>query len=90
MNEMIKIVIRVLPGGDEYDVEVPQESTGQEVIDEMISAQLAPRADERGNPFTYELFDKDLNREIRPGSSLKGLQVRSGHTLMLTPKLVAG
>ena len=58
MNDVLNIVIRLMPSGDELDVELPKFSTGREITEELLSQDVAPRADPEGNPYIYELISK--------------------------------
>lgn len=91
MADVIKVIVRLLPSGDELDVELPLYSTGKEIVDELLNAGLGvERNDPQGNPYMYKLVLKDTGMEIVPEKTLYDLNVREGQTLLLTPKLVAG
>lgn len=89
-TSVITVIIRLLPGGDELDVELPLYSTGKEIVEELLNADLVPRTDPQGNPYTYKLVSKDSSLEIVPEKTLFDLGVKDGNTLLLTPQLVAG
>lgn len=89
-TSVITVIIRLLPGGDELDVELPLFSTGKEIVEELLNADLVPRTDPQGNPYTYKLVSKDSSLEIVPEKTLFDLGVKDGNTLLLTPQLVAG
>lgn len=89
-NDVINIVIRVMPSGDELDVELPRFSTGKEIIEELIAADVAPRTDPEGNPYAYELISKMSYTKIGEDKTLYDVGIKEGETLYLTPKLVAG
>ena len=89
-TDVIGIVIRVMPKGNELDVELPLFSTGKEIVDAMIQDGVAPRIDPEGNPYVYELFSKLSYTKIEDQKSLYDCGVQDGETLFLTPKLVAG
>lgn len=89
-SDVINIVIRVMPRGDELDVELPLFSTGKEIIEELVSAEVAPRTDPEGNPYVYELISKMSYTKIGEDKTLYDVGVQEGETLYLTPKLVAG
>lgn len=90
MANMINLVIRVMPSGDELDVELPVFSTGREIVQELLDANVAPRTDSDGNPQVYELVSKASNVKIEDNKTLHDLQVRDGEILYFIPKLVAG
>ncbi|GAB4416777.1 MAG: hypothetical protein OHK0039_26440 [Bacteroidia bacterium] len=89
-TSVINVIIRLMPGGDELDVELPLYSTGKEIIDELLNGDMVPRNDPQGNPYTYKLVSKDSGLEIVPEKSLFSLGVKKGNTLLLMPELVAG
>lgn len=89
---VIDVVIRLLPGGDELEVELPLYTTGKEVIEELIRNAVdlnIPTRDSEGNPFTYELSSKG-GINVVPEKTLQELGIRSGDILFFAPKLVAG
>ena len=89
MSEL-NIVIRVMPNGDELDVEVPAYSTGKELVDGLLQNQIAPRNDPQGNPYIYELISKSKNVKIGENKTLSDAGITNGDTIYFTPKLVAG
>jgi hypothetical protein len=89
-NDTISIIVRVMPRGDELEVELPLFSTGKEIIEELLSAEVAPRRDPENNPYVYELISKVANTKISDNKTLFDVGIRNGETLYLAPKLVAG
>ncbi len=89
-NEVITIVIRVMPNGDELDVELPDSSTGAEIITELLHASVAPKSDPEGNPYAYELISMRLNLKIETEKTLYESGVMNGDVVYFVPKLVAG
>ena len=70
-TEVIAIIVRVMPSGDELEVELPIYSTGKEIKEELLSAEVAPRVDPEGNPYVYDLIFKRKNEAtIKPGAGL--------------------
>ena len=90
MKETINVIVRILPQGDELDVELPIFSTGKDILDELLAADLVPKADPQGNPYSYQLITKDRGSEVDYSKTLTDQGVRDGNTLLLAPKLVAG
>lgn len=90
MSDVVNIVIRVMPAGDELDVELPVFATGKEIIEELLSNRIAPRNDPDGNPYVYKLVSKRSNQEIKEDKTLQALDIREGETIYFVPKLVAG
>ena len=89
-DEILDLIVRVQPGGEEFDVELPAYSTGKEIIDELLDAELAPRLDPENQPYIYELISKQLGTKIGDNKTLHSLNVKSGDTLIISPKLNAG
>ena len=90
MSDVINITVRIMPKGDELDVELPVYSTGKEITEELLTANVASRHDPEGNPLIYDLISKAGNIRIEDDKSLHDLGVRDGETLYLVPKMVAG
>ena len=90
MSDTINIVIRLMPSGDELDVELPIFSTGKEIAEELLSQSVAPRSDPEGNPYIYELISKSSNVRIDDDKALYDVGIKDGETLFFVPKLVAG
>lgn len=90
MSEVISITVRIMPKGDELDVELPVYSTGRQIADELLDSNVAARHDPEGNPLVYELISKAGNVRIEDDKSLHDLGIRDGETLYLVPKMVAG
>ena len=89
-TSVISLIVRLLPSGDELDVELPLYSTGKEIVNELLDAEVAPKFDPQGNPYIYKLISKATGKEIVPEKTLHSLTIREGDTLLLTPQLVAG
>ena len=79
-----------MPKGDELEVERPLYSTGKEIIEELINAEVVPKYDASGTPHVYELISKIKYTKIGEDKTLYDVGVKDGETLYLTPKLVAG
>lgn len=90
MSDILNVVVRIMPSGDELDVELPVQATGKMIIGELLDASVAPRVDGEGNPYVYELISKMSNTRISDDKTLEELGIREGETLFLVPKLVAG
>ncbi len=90
MSEIINLVIRLMPSGDELDLELPVFSTGKEIKEELLNANVVPRADQDGNPYIYELISKAANVRIDDDKALDDVGIKDGETLFFVPKLVAG
>ncbi len=90
MSDVINITVRIMPKGDELDVELPVFSTGKQIAEELLSSNVASRNDPEGNPLFYELISKAGNVKIEDDKSLHDLGIREGETLYFVPKMVAG
>ncbi len=90
MND-INIIIRVLPSGDELELELPLHTTVKEIIDELVSSGYVPGSDPQGNPYSYDISVKgDTNKQIMPEKTLYDIGIKNESTLLLMPRLVAG
>ena len=90
MNDELNLIVRVMPSGDELDVQIPRFSTGKEIIEELLRAEVAPSSDGEGNPFVYELVSKKNQVRVDDNKTLHDLQINDGDTLLFIPNLVAG
>lgn len=90
MSDYLKIVVRVMPGGEQVDVELPRFSTGQEILEGLLNEKVAPRQTQQGEPLFYELISKTSNVRIEDNKTLHDLGIRDGETILLVPDLVAG
>lgn len=89
--EQIEVVIRTLPNGDEYDIELALDSTGSEILSALMDGDVIPRTDEQGNAYQYQIIDKKGgNVEIGPNETIGDKGVQNSSTLVIMPKLVAG
>ncbi len=79
-----------MPNGDELDVELPVLSTGKEIVNELLDANVAPRSDGNGNPYIYELISKVSNVKVEDHKTLYDMSIRDGEIIYFVPKLVAG
>ena len=89
-SNKINIIIRILPKGEEVDVELDVTTTGKEIISELISNGLTPKNDPEGNPYIYELISKMNNVKINEDKTLLDSGIQDGTIIYVTPKLVAG
>lgn len=88
--DILNIIIRIQPKGDEVEVELSPYSTGREIIREMMDAGVAPRIDPEGNQFVYEIFYKKNNLRIGEDKTLHDAGVKEGDIIYLAPKIHAG
>ncbi|WP_157974522.1 EsaB/YukD family protein [Lewinella sp. IMCC34183] len=90
MSDFLNIVVRVMPGGEQLDVELPRFTTGLEILEGLLSENVAPRQTQQGEPLFYELISKTGNVRIEDHKTLHDLGIQSGETILLVPDLVAG
>lgn len=90
MSDYLKIIVRVMPGGEQVDVELPRFSTGKEILEGLLNEKVAPRQTPQGEPLFYELISKTSNVRIEDHKTLHDLGIRDGETILLIPDLVAG
>ena len=88
-NSIILLVIRIMPSGDEVDVELPIGSKGAEIIEEILEANLAPRIDSEGYPYIYELIAKSTNVKIGDDKSLFELGIKNNEVIYFVPKMLS-
>ena len=89
-KDVINIVIRVMPKGDELDVELPLFTTAKEIIEELIRANVVPRTDPGGNYYSFELISKINNSIILEKQTLHDIGIKEGDVLYFVPKIIAG
>lgn len=88
-QDEVSVTVRIMPKGEELEVELQLAMSGREIINEILEHGAAPRTDSEGNPYSYELISKRTNTKIED-QSLYDCGVQYGEILYLTPKLVAG
>ena len=84
-HDVVAIVLKVMPKGDEFDVEVPLFTTAREFIDEIINANYALRTNENGQAIYYRLVKNDLLTEIPADQSLHAYRIAANDTLYMLP-----
>jgi len=91
-TDEINVFIRLLPSGDDVELELPLYSTGGEIIEALLDDPdlNLPKIDGEGNPYVYRLFSKNKNIEIGTNKTLYDLNIKKEAILLLMPKLVAG
>ncbi|MBK8193656.1 MAG: GTP-binding protein [Lewinellaceae bacterium] len=87
ISELINIVIRVMPNGDELDVELPGLALGSEIITELLAAKVAPRVDPNGVPIQYDLVSKTIGKKMPPNQTVFDFGVKEGDVLYFLPVL---
>lgn len=90
MADILNVVVRVMPSGEEHEVELPRFTTGKEIREALLSEGVAPRVDAEGNHFTYNLVSKQSNVSIDDAKTLHDLGINDGDTILFIPKIIAG
>ena len=85
----ICVIIRIMPAGEELEVELPAMTTGREIIDEVIEHGNVPKTDNEGNPYIYVLSSKRHDIQI-DSQTLYDANIQNDEILYLKPKPVAG
>ena len=92
-DQKVKVIIRVMPSGDEIDATLPVKATAAQIIKKLLSDSnlKLSKNDNQGNPITYELQCKQSGKNLsQKGESLEQAGVKDGNTLLLTPSVIAG
>lgn len=79
-----------MPSAEEFSVELPRFSTGREIREELLNANVAPRFSPQGEPYVYELVIKATNLRLEESKTLSDLGVQQGDMILFIPNLVAG
>ncbi len=92
MNEdtIISIVIRIMPSGMEFDIDLPLYTTGKQLLDELMALDEVERVGQNGQPYSYRLISKGTGQEIDLGKSLYNIGIKEGDTVILAADLEAG
>lgn len=84
----IRLTIKILPSGEEVDIDLPITSTPKEIIAELIRHNLAPASDSSGNEINYSLSGN--NRALGEDETIEEAGLKEGDSLLMIPKIVAG
>ena len=86
------VIVRVLPSGEELELDLPAEATGKEIIESLLEFDEinTPTHDPEGNQIVYKLVSKNSGKEVKEDLSLFEVGVNNGDTLILSPTLIAG
>lgn len=92
MDTAYSVFVRILPGGEEVEMELPAASTGKMIKESLLAhGELnIPRVDPEGSAYTFRLISKLSGKEITDDKTLYEAGVSNGDTLLLKPDLVAG
>ena len=91
MSDILSITVRIMPSAEEFAVELPRFSTGREIREELLNANVAPRSSPQGEPYVYELVIKATNLRLEESKTLSDSGVQHGDIILFIPNhLVAG
>jgi len=88
-----KVYVRVMPAGNEAELELPAHATGEMIISSIINdpdfeaTKIDPTT---GDPYIWKIRSKGMGSEIPNNKSLYESGVKNGDTLVISPTLVAG
>jgi uncharacterized ubiquitin-like protein YukD len=85
----IKVNIILAWRGSEYNVEVPINYTGYEVIKGLMEGLKLPSMDQGGNPISYELVIKETEKYLT-SETIKDAGIKDGSILILMTAIIAG
>ena len=86
----MNVIVRIMPRGDEVEVELSPYSTGKEIITAMLDNNIAPKIDPEGNQYTYDLIHKRTQQKISDNRTLFDVGVKDGEVIYLAPIITAG
>jgi len=91
MADKVKVVIVVLPKGDEIDSNLPLEGTGEQIVKKLVETPSLniPQKDQQGQAISYSLMHKESGTVIGK-QKLKDVGVKDNDKLILQPNIVAG
>ncbi len=86
------VIVRILPKGEEVDMELPATSTGKVIKESLLDHPDLdiPKVDDEGNLYSYKLVSKGSGKEIKDALTLYEAGVKSDDTLLLMPTIIAG
>ena len=86
----LKITIRTMPGGEEFDAFLEDYTTGRELLDTLLNEGTIPSSDQGNNPYSYNMIIKSRNMQIQKDKTLGDLGVQDGDTIIVQADLIAG
>lgn len=89
MAAEIKVKIFTM-GGEEHEIEVPQDMRGDEFLNQLAIALQLTVNDANGNPVNWQLVNKDTGRAVDTTKTMAENGVSEGHRLSLLRQTVAG
>jgi hypothetical protein len=89
MAAEIKVKVFTI-GGEEHEIEVPQDMRGDEFLNQLAIALPLPINDANGNPVNWRLDNKDTGRTLEGVKTMAENGVNDGHRLSLLRQTIAG
>lgn len=92
-DQKVKVIIRVMPNGDEIDATLTVKATADQIIKKLMTDPKLKlqKNDTQGKPISYELLCKESGKNLSQNKlSLEQAAVKDGDTLLLTPSVIAG
>ena len=86
-SDVISLFVRILPSGDELEVELPIYTTGKEIKKELLNSGIVSTLDTYQNSVDYQLIFKRKNIVILDNKTIYDLGIENGDTIYLAPKL---
>ncbi len=85
------VTIRIMPKGQELELELPSDSTGAEIINELLNHPDLnfDKKDPEGNRYTWQLYSKSAAKSIPDNKTLWDCGVNDGDTILMSPVIVA-
>ncbi len=81
------IIVRIMPSGEELDIELPADTTVAELIEGILDNGVADRTDARGAPIQYDLFKLDNGGKLPEEKTMLDLAVKEGAVIIMAPRL---
>jgi hypothetical protein len=92
MPDQVDIILETTLGAQAWDMTVPVDVPVQALIARFLrEPELGFRAqDDSGNRIPYRLMWKEGNRFLRESETLRQVDIKPGHTLIMTHEARAG
>ncbi|MCP3880570.1 MAG: hypothetical protein GY701_19595, partial [Sulfitobacter sp.] len=88
MSEISVIVVE--PNGASHEIEVLEDLSVRELIDELAAALELPRTYADGSEATYRLYSKNLAQDVETSGTLRSGGVTEGDVIRVAPIPLAG
>lgn len=90
MGDDLNLTVRIMPAGEEHELELSRFTTGGEIIDALIENEIVSKSDHEGNPYIYRISTKGSGVQLTNEKTLHDVNVKDNDTLMVIPEMVAG